>query len=363
MGTRNTHTFEIKSHNFEEAKNKLKLFSENLPAKKELTSFEVDGGLFNLGNHKVTGSEMNKFTSEIQDIFFFLNDTVKAIYKEFSEVYMAFEYLDKDYIQSILLAIKSAEEASYQARDAHQDIKRTVEGLGQTIEFLKVFKDSTSREIEAIKQDLSVLTGNEYFEDIDGLLERIQENNSSLAALHEQLSGFVQEAKASKLLITTDIEDLQEYKSKLSEYKHLHDIDLIWENMQENSSSLTELCKQLLEFKEITKSAKQQITDDVEVLKEYKSKLSSYKYLENIDSIWINVEDHKSKLGEHKAELTNIKNEINNSEEALSYKLESIEKLRLNDKMQFTRKLNISYAIGGTALLVSIAQLIFGFLS
>ena len=48
----------IKKHNFEEAKNKIRVFSNNLPTYPYFDKVEESGGLFNWGNHNVTGKEI-----------------------------------------------------------------------------------------------------------------------------------------------------------------------------------------------------------------------------------------------------------------------------------------------------------------
>lgn len=50
----------IKRHNFEQAKNRLKEFSEKTEAELKIKEVKEDGGFLGLGDHKVTGSEFNK---------------------------------------------------------------------------------------------------------------------------------------------------------------------------------------------------------------------------------------------------------------------------------------------------------------
>lgn len=56
MGTNQTTSLVIKEHDFQEAKNALKRYTEQAKEEVELSRVPTDGGLFNLGDHKVTGS-------------------------------------------------------------------------------------------------------------------------------------------------------------------------------------------------------------------------------------------------------------------------------------------------------------------
>ncbi len=102
----------IKKHNFEVAKSNIERFSRNLPSDPSFDRVEVDGGLFGLGDHKVTGSEMNAFIGVVQNKLISVNSSLKSIIEEFKDVYNAFDYLDAEYISGIISSIESAEEAS-----------------------------------------------------------------------------------------------------------------------------------------------------------------------------------------------------------------------------------------------------------
>ena len=101
----------IKKHNFEEAKNKIRVFSNNLPTYPHFDRVEESGGLFNWGNHNVTGKEMNSFVSNVQDRLISVNSTLRSIVSEFRVIYNALDSLDKEYIDGILVSVEAAEKA------------------------------------------------------------------------------------------------------------------------------------------------------------------------------------------------------------------------------------------------------------
>ena len=189
----------IQEHDFESAKDSLKKFTEEAKQQVELDAVPTDGGLFWLGDHKVTGRELNKVTFEIQNYLIKENEFDRAIINELQEVYNAFEALDKDYITGIVAAIKSAENVHKKEQEDRETIKKAVRAL---INFQK--------ELEKIK----------HLTDIDTLWNL---------------------AKKQKVLLDA----LDAYKDELSNLQHLTDIDVLWEKSWENSRLLDELKNEL----------------------------------------------------------------------------------------------------------------------
>ena len=56
----------IKTHDFEASKNQIKVFSEQTPLDLKLDKVDTDGWFFGLGDHNVTGHELNNVTTQIQ---------------------------------------------------------------------------------------------------------------------------------------------------------------------------------------------------------------------------------------------------------------------------------------------------------
>lgn len=69
--------------------------------------------MFSLFPKNVTGAQMNEFTSQLQENLIILNDKVNNAYKQFNDVYAAFESLNKEkYITGIVGAFNQADEAT-----------------------------------------------------------------------------------------------------------------------------------------------------------------------------------------------------------------------------------------------------------
>ena len=165
----------IQTHNFEESKHQLKIFSEQTTTDLELRKVDSSGGLFGLFDHRVTGDELNNLTSQIQGYLIDMNTLHTEFIKEFGQVYTALEALDKDYIQAILIAIKAAEKANVDVKVAQEDIKRTIELQKKTINVLKQFKDK----IDKYK----------HLEDIDKIWAQCKGVEVEIASLKETIAG------------------------------------------------------------------------------------------------------------------------------------------------------------------------------
>src|SRR5690606_7929709 len=108
---------EIQTHNFENAKNALKKFSENIPSSVNLPTVATHG-VWGLFSRDVTGSELNNLTYKVQKCLIATNKQQERVIKEFEQIYQTFEALDKDYIQGLIAGNKAAEAASNQAMKA-----------------------------------------------------------------------------------------------------------------------------------------------------------------------------------------------------------------------------------------------------
>ena len=87
----------IKTHDFEKSKNELKKFSDQVTTDFDLKKVgtKKDTGEFFAGlfsgegfgsDHKVSGTELNELTSQIQDHLISINDTQRSLIKEFGQV-------------------------------------------------------------------------------------------------------------------------------------------------------------------------------------------------------------------------------------------------------------------------------------
>ena len=141
----------IKTHNFEDAKRRLKEVSE-----KKIEGFKInivgtkDKFLFLEGDHKVTGKEFNYRIIDINKHLTNLHTKTYENNKEFGEVYNALEALDKDYIAVILTSINAIEEVSKHMREEIDTIKEVQK---KTLENFQKFKQELKMDIDEISNE------------------------------------------------------------------------------------------------------------------------------------------------------------------------------------------------------------------
>ena len=141
----------IKTHNFEDAKRRLKEVSEKKPEEFEIELVKLkEKFLFLEGDHKVTGKEFNDRIIDINQHLTNLHTKTYENNKEFGEVYNALEALDKDYIAVILTSINAIEEVSKHMREEIDTIKEVQKKI---LENFQKFKQELKMDIAEISNE------------------------------------------------------------------------------------------------------------------------------------------------------------------------------------------------------------------
>jgi hypothetical protein len=195
----------IKEHSFTEAKQNIKAFSEQVPSTSSLKRVEVKTGLLGWREHKVTGEEMNLLASQVQESIIEIHDLIKSTISEFNEVYNAFETLDKDYIQSIIISLKSAQIANEEAKKAQIDISNTIDALKLTVSKLTQFRSYIIEEIENIKNtpnEQKHYDSVDYSAEIDNIKELIHKQEEAYENLQAEYVSHKRKSKAAIISAT-----------------------------------------------------------------------------------------------------------------------------------------------------------------
>lgn len=143
----------IKTHNFEDAKRRLKEVSEKKPEEFEIGLVKLKEKFWFLkevGEHKVTGDEFNSSINAIKQHLINLHTKTYENNKEFGEVYNALEALDKDYIAVILTSINAIEEVSKHMREEIDTIKEVQKKI---LENFQKFKQELKMDIAEISNE------------------------------------------------------------------------------------------------------------------------------------------------------------------------------------------------------------------
>ncbi len=335
--------------NFDLAKQKIGTSLTKVPKSVRLENFRESGTWIPWNNHNVTGAEINtNLVAPLQKMLIDQNNNIKNIFQTLNDVYQAFETLDKEYIHGILAAVKSAEMASNQAKDAgikaekasrqaldavgkaniaQKDINNTIDALLSTVENLKKFKEKVTNELSilstfsnqvsslkqlvqtnenrynSIKQSVgnvqsasAKLNKITHLDDVDLIWNDVKRHKDDLSKVHSDHELFVSQVGETIGRINDDINSLQAYRSQLESYSHLSDIDTIWSNVESHKDDLSQVHADLESFVSQVRETTTRINDDINSLLAYRSQLESYSHLSDIDTIWSNVESHKDDL-------------------------------------------------------------------
>ena len=335
----------IKTHNFEIAKKGLKEFSQKKAEELKLNTVRTDGGFLGLGDHKVTGSELNNRLSTIQNLLIELNSTNNRTIKEFGQVYSALEALDKDYIQAILISIKATEKTSKRIEATQDQIKRIVDDQKKTLEILKKFKhklDSYAHlgDIDKIWNDCQ-----NWYNNITTLSNLIDKATSNSDANTQKVAGLKETLKITEEKIAgldkslnqqiAQIESVYAFSCELEKIVHLHDIDEMWESLSNAHISLMNIFNDL----NSTRGAITKQQSDIDIMFKFMDTLSVYKHLKDIDGIWSRTESHSERLDSLAQQSDNtlglVHTNQNHIDELSKYKEElcSIKYLKEVDKL------------------------------
>ena len=309
---------EIKAQKFEKAKKQIKALSETVPSNVSLPTVATSGSIIPWHNHNVTGTEFNNVISHVQETFIRSNTRIRALYKEFEKVYNAFDQLDKEYIQAILLSVKASELVNQKVQVAQQDINKTIEGLKKTVNALKEFKDSVNKRLtmlsflftEGINEDQTfanridkklndldqIIDTCEHIGDIDTIWQDVEVQKNDLNLLQKQVIDLLNQVNVTSNEVKLDLQDFQLFKKKIESYQHLDQIDNIWSDSQIINDNLLQLQTQVSGLDVVINDTLVQIKDELSSLQAFRSVLESYNHLKDIDNIWNESESHKKDL-------------------------------------------------------------------
>lgn len=332
----------IKTHDFEVAKNRLKKFSQEKNSALEIESVSESGGFLGLGDHKVTGAELNKRLSIIQGYLIDINKINIDTVKEFGQVYNALEALDKDYIPAILLSIEAANKANDDVKEAQVDIRRILDNQKKTLEILKGFQkkiesykhisdidklwgefvvaqqtlaksddliqntkakaDKSEKDIKELNNFKNRIEKIKYISNVDELWNSSNILQEKISSAEVQIQGLI-----SKLDIQVNsIGVLNDFKKRIDSVAHIKDVDNMWKNVEEIRGTIASIC---LDIKSIQKQIDLK-QHTIQTLLDYKTTLEEYEHLKDIDIIWKKIEDTTKEVSEHDDKILECKKTI-----------------------------------------------------
>lgn len=397
---------EIKRHSFDLAKNRLKEFSEKTEAELAIDKVKTDGGLFGLGDHKVTGYELNRRLESIQGHLIDVNSTNNRTIKEFKEVYNALDALDKDYIASIVASVKAIEKTSNDVRTqqgtlkqhneklasqqnklhSHQiEIEKNVANITKIVTALKTFKekldsykhltdiDKIWSDCKTIRNEIQVVS-----DSITALSKKttndIANANSKNKALVEQVNKDIltlrKEADSYKNFFSDLAEKIEdtakrldeqiptiqyvlEFVNQMSNITHLSDIDSMWADVSDAKESINSIKNELHNVND----GILQMKSHFEQLDAFVAVLKGYIHLQDIDSMWDDLSNIKTEIKEIHKNIINSEEEIQKHQRELErLNIESVEQKRITDTLSQNQTETKEYAKTNRELITELQE-------
>ena len=167
------------SERFNEKKQALKAFSEEIPEQFDLPTVPDEENILNLFSvdYGVKGKDLNALREAVHNKIFNQNEHIKKIIQEFNTIYETFQILDDEYIQSISKSLIAAKEANNKAIQGLHEIEEYQTGNKKLLD--DVFKQNKSL-IDVLKKQHNILDDLENlensFNDLHLQVEETQNN-------------------------------------------------------------------------------------------------------------------------------------------------------------------------------------------
>ena len=173
-----------KSERFNEKKEALKAFSEEIPEQSDLPTVPQDNLMFGFINteYDVTGKDLNALTDAVQNKMIEQNKHIKKIIQEFNTIYETFQILDDDYIKSISESLISAKEANNKAIQGLQEIEEYQTGNKKLLD--DVFKQNKDL-IDVLKKH------HDRLDDLGKLENTFNDLNLQVEETQNELKNYV----------------------------------------------------------------------------------------------------------------------------------------------------------------------------
>lgn len=152
------------SERFNEKKQELKAFSEEIPEQSDLPTVPTDDPMLGfIGmEYDVKGKDLNALTDAVQNRMIEQNIHIKKIIQEFNTIYETFQILDDEYIQSFSKSLIAAKEANNKAIQGLHEIEEYQTGNKKLLD--DVFKQNKDL-IDVLKKHHKKLEELEQLED------------------------------------------------------------------------------------------------------------------------------------------------------------------------------------------------------
>lgn len=337
-------------HNFELAKNRLKEFAEIKDAELSINKVRTDGGFLGMGNHKVTGDELNDRMEVIQNHLININATNNKTIKEFREVYNALDALDKDYMTCIAASVKALEKTSIDVKKQQGVLSQHNSKLQEQQNKLNFHQDEIDKIIDNIKKTVSVLKsfkekldGLKHLSDIDRIWADCKMIYDEVRIVSDSLSMFIKTTNENNQENTKRVEGLKNSLAMIEkDHKTIHNeicvvsdslsmsIKAANESNQENEKKVEVLRSALTVVEKKNEDLFNQLYDLNEKLESvvaFTTMLEQIIHLRDIDKIWELLSSAHNSISSLSSELELAQDMVSKNQENINSLLDFMERL------------------------------------
>ncbi|MBR1688847.1 MAG: hypothetical protein IJ710_10045 [Prevotella sp.] len=217
-------------------------------------------------------------------------------------------------------------------------------------------------DIISLQQHKNKLASIVHLNDIDLIWDDINTQRENMSVLQSQTDNYISTCNQALSTIDNEIKSLQAYRTVLEGYSHLSDIDEMWQDLAKQKDGLSSLNAQLGTFINKTEETTSVIGKDLSSLQDFQKVIEDYKHLPEIDKIWESVEHHKGAIISHIQKLEWFDGEINKVKQDIVDSTENLAEKMASNYDIMKRRTTIAYILSGCSISLLIAYIIMNLL-
>ena len=234
-------------------------------------------------------------------------------------------------------------------------LKNFKESVTQKIQSVEQNNEKVLRASQNVQSVGSRLSALHHLWDIDKVWEDSQTSKSTIKGLIDNIIPFMEKVNNADKELRGKTKTLESF---LADIKHIKDVDALWNDVEGHKTNLSGLHEQVDAFVAQVDEATEKITSDIAALQQYRTCIESYKHLGDVDAIWNEVEGHKTNLSGLHEQVDAFVGETHKVEDSLRSAIDMLDEKHEEQARIVNKRLKIAYAIAGGAASISIIQLI-----
>ena len=229
------------------------------------------------------------------------------------------------------------------------DLKNSVEKIERTINKLSANQLSYKDVAKKLDQKYKIGQIGTVISTNEGLKSKIKQVSDNLSSILLELNKL----KDLHQIVQTQNkrnELLDNLYKNITSFAHYKEIDAIWNDVESHKANLADFHHQVDSFIENVNQTTERINNDITALQQYRTLLETYKHLGDVDAIWNDVEDHKASITKLQDQMSHFISDVHTTTKEIKESIKSLEKANTADHLQYERKIKIAYYISGSAI-------------